>query len=418
MWTPTNREWIEAAARAEGFELAGVAPVPASDSEEACAADSYFAEWVESGKCGGMEWLKRRDADGHLVRGNLRRALPWARSVVVCAKNYNSAAPYSTEPAKPGAGWIARYAWSGGEDSPREGAPPGSVLGSVLGAGSGQDIAQGSDYHDLLLPKLKRLEQAVTERFGAATETRAYVDTGPIVERHFAVLAGIGWIGKNTCVLNQVQGSWLLLGVLITSLEILPDAFTSPAADRCGSCTRCLDACPTDALIAPRQMDASRCISYLTIEHKGGIPEPLRAGMGRQVFGCDICQDVCPWNGRAPVSPQDSWPVRPELVNPELAFLAAMDGPEFKRWFKGSPLERTGRKRVQRNVAIAVGNSGDGAFLPQLQAWSLGSDPVLAEAAQWACRRISDLRDGEEHGSDASHLSPRGAPSFTLPETL
>jgi epoxyqueuosine reductase len=224
-------------------------------------------------------------------------------------------------------------------------------------------------------------------------ETRCYVDTGPIVERGFAAKAGVGWIGKNTCVINQERGSWLLLGVIVTSLEVTEGASLNGAADRCGSCTRCIDACPTDALVAPREMDASRCIAYLTIEKKGVIEPELRVGMGRQVFGCDICQDVCPWNQKAgnggrPAGVTEGMEVRPELVNPSLDWLAGMDSKEFKRWFKGSPLERTGKKRLQRNVAIAMGNSGDREFLPRLEGWADGEDAVLAEAARWAVERI------------------------------
>jgi epoxyqueuosine reductase len=185
------------------------------------------------------------------------------------------------------------------------------------------------------------------------------------------------------------MGSWLLLGVIVTSLEVAEDSVLKVAADRCGSCTRCIDACPTDALIGPRQMDASRCISYLTIEKKGTIAEEFREAMGRQVFGCDICQDVCPWNRKAPVSKREGMLTRREIVNPELGWLAAMDAPAFKRWFKGSPLERTRKKRLHRNVAIAMGNSGEQRFVPQLEAWSAGEDEVLAESARWALGRIA-----------------------------
>jgi len=223
-------------------------------------------------------------------------------------------------------------------------------------------------------------------------ETRCYVDTGPLVERAFAARAGIGWIGKNTCVINQRLGSWLLLGAIVTSLPISEAEAAGGglvlAPDRCGSCTRCIDACPTDALVAPREMDASRCIAYLTIEKKGSIAEELRAGMGRQVFGCDICQDVCPWNRRSPLAVTVGMLPRLELANPSLASLAELDNAAFKRLFKGSPLERTGRKRLQRNVAIAMGNSGETEFLPRLEAWSAGDDPVLAEAARWAIERL------------------------------
>jgi epoxyqueuosine reductase len=176
----------------------------------------------------------------------------------------------------------------------------------------------------------------------------------------------------------------------VTSLELAPESFAIPAADRCGTCTRCIDACPTQALIAPRMMDASRCISYLTIEKKGIIDESLREPMGRQVFGCDICQDVCPWNSKAPVASSGALPERAELVNPALEWLASMDGPQFNRTFRGSPLERTGRKRLQRNIAIAMGNSGDASFAPRLREWVGGEDAVLADAARWALDKLGE----------------------------
>ncbi len=185
-----------------------------------------------------------------------------------------------------------------------------------------------------------------------------------------------------------------MLGVIVTSLPVAAAAELPIAADRCGSCTRCIDACPTDALVAPHEMDASRCIAYLTIEKKGPIAEELRGPMGRQVFGCDICQDVCPWNRRAPVSANEGMLARPQMVNPALDWLAGMDAVEFKRWFAGSPVERTRRKRLQRNVAIAMGNSGERRFAAQLEAWAEAEDPVLAEAAKWATIRINSLEEG------------------------
>jgi epoxyqueuosine reductase len=315
-----------------------------------------------------------------LLRGDLRRSMPWARSVMVCAMNYNAAAPRSVDAAARSQGWIARYAWSGA-------AGAGSEVAATVPSGA---VPSGADYHDVLLERLRLLEERLRGRFAGA-ETRCYVDTGPIVERGYAARAGIGWVAKNTCVINEGMGSWLLLGVIVLSVELAPEATVSTAADRCGTCTRCIDGCPTDALIAPRAMDASRCISYLTIEKKGEIEESLRPLMGRQVFGCDICQDVCPWNRRAPVNA--GWPVREALVNPELEWMASMDGPEFNRWFRGSPLERTRRKRIHRNVAIAMGNSGDGRFLPRLGAWADGDDPVLADTARWALRRMEELTD-------------------------
>ena len=395
MWVGVEeRRWVEGVAVAAGFELAGLASVPDPESAAARAEEERFADWVNSGAAGEMNWLGRRDAEGGLVRGDLRRSMPWARSVLVCAVNYNVDALRSTDPAAADTGWIARYAWSGR-----------GVAMEPAGRGEpGAPETAGSDYHEELLPRLKAVAVRVEERFGEGCRTRAYVDTGPILERGYAARAGVGWIGRNTCVLNQEQGSWLLLGVVVTSLELQPEAQPAVAADRCGSCTRCIEACPTDALNgsgidgAPRLMDASRCIAYLTIEKKGEIDPALREGMGRQVFGCDICQDVCPWNGKAPVGGSGMLQPRPELVNPRLAWLAAMDGPAFNRKFRGSPLERTRRKRVLRNVAIAMGNSGEVEFRPQLEAWTNGEDPVLAEAARWALVRLARQGTGVEVG--------------------
>jgi len=366
-WSAELVEWVKGRALREGFDLAGVAAAPAAEGDEGALTAERFSAWVADGRAGEMEYLKRRDERGELLRRSARVALPWARSVVVCAFNYNGAGPRSVEAAEGDQGWIARYAWNG-------------------------DVGGGAvDYHVDLMRRLKGVEAALRERFEA--ETRCYVDTGPLLERDFAARAGIGWVGKNTCVLNQELGSWLLLGVIVTSLELPPEAALGFSADRCGSCTRCIDACPTDALVAPRQMDASRCISYLTIELKGAVPEELREPMGRQVFGCDICQDVCPWNRKAPVAEKDGLRTREELVNPALEWLAGMDDAAFKREFKGSPLERTKRRRVQRNVAIAMGNSGGSQFRPKLGEWASGEDAVLAETAAWALGR---LRSGEE----------------------
>ena len=374
--TRADREWIEERALAAGFDLAGMAAVPQPSSAPASEDDRRYAQWIDAGYAGEMDYLKRTDDAGEYLRGDLRRSMPWARSVIVCAVNYNAAAPTSIDPADSKAGWIARYAWSGREES-----------------------GSASDYHDVLLHQLRTLESEVKERFGADASARCYVDTGPLVERAYAALASVGWVGKNTCVLNQQQGSWLLLGVMVTSLELEPEAWSVPAADRCGSCTRCIDACPTAALLDPdatgvRQMDAARCIAYLTIEKKGSIAEELRPLMGRQVFGCDICQDVCPWNRRAPFAASSLLPARQELINPALQWLAGMDGPAFNRTFRGSPLERTRRKRILRNVAIAMGNSGVREFLPQLDAWIGGDDAVLAEAAAWAADRLRENSSG------------------------
>ncbi len=377
----TDRAAVEAAALSAGFDNAGIAAVPLAGSPEDVQQQQRFREWVEQGRAGEMAWLTRTDASGELLRSSLHRAVPWVRSIVICATVYNAAEPLSTDQAPAGAGWIARYAWSGA---------------AARGEGSAPDALTPTDYHDVLLRRLRSVEAVLLERHGAAMQTRCYVDTGPVVERHLAQLAGIGWIGKNTCVLNQELGSWMLLGVILTSLPLASEATLQPAADRCGTCTRCIDACPTNALIAPRQMDASRCIAYLTIEKKGSIDETLRTGMGRQVFGCDICQDVCPWNRRAPIAEDAEMQPRPELVNPSLSWLADLDGPAFNRLFRGSPLERTGRKRLRRNVAIAMGNSGDVAHRETLQRWTSEDDPTLAEAATWALQQLNKATAPDE----------------------
>ena len=353
---------IDEMARKAGFDAAGIAAVPAPGSAEDREERGRFIDWVDAGRAGEMEYLKRRDEAGALVRSSLRVALPWARSVIVCAANYNSAEPRSTDPAPHGTAWIARYAWTGSGDRP-------------------------SDYHKVLLRKLENLRDRLAEEM-SAFESRCFVDTGPVVERVYARYAGIGWVGKNTCILNQQLGSWLFLGVIVTSLELPEDQLTLPAADRCGSCTRCIDACPTNALTAPHQMDASRCIAYLTIEKRGEIPEDLRADMGRQVFGCDICQDVCPWNRRAPASADPDLAPRKPLVNPALDWLAEIDEAQFGRWFNGSPVRRAKWGGLRRNLAIAMGNSGQQRFLPILGQWSADTDPVVADAARWAIQSL------------------------------
>jgi epoxyqueuosine reductase len=375
-WNAELRGWVEAEAHAAGFDAVGIAGAGEPDT----ADEARFSAWIDADKAGEMEYLKRRDESGRLIRGALRIAMPWARSVVVCAMNYNADAPRSIDEAPAGAGWIGRYAWSGRRDS--------------------NDQMVATDYHDELLGRLQRVEAGLTQRVGCVT--RCYVDTGPILERSVAAAAGIGWIGRNTCVIREGMGSWLLLGVIVTSLDTAEGVLALTAPDRCGSCTRCIDACPTgalgpwaaDVLAGAREMDATRCIAYLTIEKKGAIAEDLRAAMGRQVFGCDICQEVCPWNRKAPIAAHEGMEARDELINPALDWLAAMDAKEFKRRFKGSPLERTGRKRLLRNVAIAMGNSGEAGFLPQLETFATQEiDPVLGEIAEWAKRKITEGND-------------------------
>jgi epoxyqueuosine reductase len=341
-----------------GFDLAGIAPVQEEDLPELGA----FVEWVDAGRAGEMKYLETRTDAGELRRASARNAAPWVRSMVVCALNYSADKPYSIEVSDPERGWISRYAWG------------------------------SKDYHDALLPRLKQVEAAVrriADERGISAETRSYVDTGPILERVYARHAGIGWIGKNTCIIHPKLGSWLFLGVVLTSLELAPDM---PAPDRCGSCTRCIDACPTQAIVAPGKLDARLCIAYLTIEKRGAIAEELRPGMGHHVFGCDICQDVCPWNNKAgnalPTSLPEFQP-QPGLYYPELRRLAQMDEETYRRTFRGSPIKRAKYAGLRRNVAIAMGNSGNQEFAEDLQKLARDPDPVVAEHATWALRKLA-----------------------------
>jgi len=342
---------VKQAAIDAGFELAGVAPV--HEFEEL----DRFREWIDAGRAGEMKYMEARDDAGGLKRASLRSTLPWVRSVIVCAINYNTAQPYSTHVDDPQRGWIARYAWG------------------------------KEDYHDAVMRRLRIVEGRFRDAVGdSPLQTRCYVDTGPLVERVYAKYAGVGWIGKNTCIINQKLGSWLFLGVILTSIELAPDL---PAPDRCGTCTRCIDACPTDALVAPYQLDSNRCISYLTIEKRGAIPEDLRAGMGHEVFGCDICQDVCPWNRKAPATSAPEFQPREGFVNPALEWLAVMTEEEFRDRFRGSAIRRAKRSGLRRNAVIAMGNTGDQRFESQLQKLKLDEDPVVAESAEWAAKRLS-----------------------------
>ena len=339
---------VKQAALEAGFEVAGIAPVRDFPELE------RFPKWIEAGHAGEMKYLEARDDAGKLKRASLKTAVPWARSVVVCSINYNTAKPYSTEVNDPERGWISRYAWA------------------------------HEDYHDGVLRRLRAVESQLKQVAGEV-RTWCYVDTGPLVERVYAKYAGVGWVGKNTCILNQKLGSWIFLGVILTSLELTPDL---PAPDRCGSCTRCIDACPTDALVAPYQLDSNRCIAYLTIEKHGSIAEELRQGMGRHLYGCDICQDVCPWNRKAPETTAAEFQPRAGLFNPALEWLAEMSRDEFRRVFRGSPIKRAKLAGLKRNALIAMGNSGDPYFVPIVEGLADSDDPVLAETSQWALKRL------------------------------
>jgi epoxyqueuosine reductase len=360
-----SRELVRALVLETGFTEAGLVALPYANQDRDAAR---FEEWVKAGRAGTMRYLERTGENGQLLRAQIGMPFPWARSAVVCFANYNSPQRRSIEPAAEGAGWIARYAWS-----------------SKVNA---DGIRWPTDYHKMLLKRMKTLELRLHEHFGAFT-ARSFVDTGPVVERALATAAGLGWTGKNTCLIHPKLGSFGFLSVLLTSLKVENEK-APPAIlpDRCGSCRRCLDACPTGALIAPYQMDAAKCISYLTIEHRGAITQELMNSMGRQVFGCDICQDVCPWNRKAPASANPELEPRPELVNPALDWLAAMDEADFERQFNGSPVRRAGFLGLRRNVAIAMGNSGLGRFTPWLEKWTDAADESLRAAAHWALEKL------------------------------
>jgi epoxyqueuosine reductase len=325
-----------------GFDLAGVA------SADAPRELAFFPEWVARGYAGEMAYLTSQSDR----RADVRAAFPWARSLLCVGLQYDTPGPYSTA-ADADRGWIARYAW-------------------------------GDDYHDVVKARLEDLRARLVAELGPM-ESRVYVDTGPIVERAYAAAAGLGAWGKNTCLLHPQHGSWFFLGEVVTDLEMEPDAART---DMCGSCTACLEACPTGALVAPYVLDARRCISYLTIELKGAIPEEHRAAMGRNVFGCDICQDVCPWNRRREEQAEDDFAAREGLMAPDLDALAALDEEAFRARFRGSPLKRAKRRGLLRNVCVALANSRDPSRRPILERLALDEDPLVREHAAWARQRL------------------------------
>jgi len=339
---------IKRLARECGFELAGIAPA------EALPDDSRrYLDWVSRGMAGAMSYLTDRRAT---VRTDPKLLLASARSIICVGKLYNGPQPRSTEIHDAGRGWISRYAW-------------------------------GEDYHHVMR---RGLENFAAE-LGPGQEYKICVDTAPLLERSYARQAGLGWLGKNTCLINQEIGSWVFLGEILTSLEIQPD---SPPPDRCGTCTRCIDACPTQA-IAPHgyEIDARRCIPYFTIELHGAAPENLRAGIGQHIFGCDICQDVCPWNARAPLAQEPSFD--PRYFAPPLEELAGMTEDEFRSRFRDSPIQRAKYAGFLRNVAVAMGNSGLDKFREPLERLAAFPNPLVAGQARWALRQLAI-----EHASD------------------
>ena len=377
--------WVVERARALGFDLCGVAPVEAFDELK------HLPEWLAHGYAGEMRYL-------HAPRRlDPARVLEGARSIIVGAVNYNTPLPYSTEvlPEEAGPkdnssarGWISRYAW-------------------------------GDDYHETLRRMLDDLVVAMRAEFCEDSFTaRSYVDTGPVVERVAAKYAGLGWLAKNTCLINESLGSWLFLGVILTTLELAPSLEPSepPAPDLCGNCRLCIDACPTSAIVEPYVLDARRCISYLTIELRGVIPEEMRPAMGRMVFGCDICQDVCPWNRQAAVTTLTAFRPRQirqdenpgahnknqenlnsprSLFAPPLEWLASLTEEGFTKFFRGSAVKRTKWRGLIRNACVALGNSPVPAnsaayqkIVRVLERLAGNSDAIIAKHARWALARL------------------------------
>jgi epoxyqueuosine reductase len=304
---------IKSRARQLGFDACGVAPAAAHPELR------FFREWIDRGYAGEMAYLNR-SADR---RADVRHVLPTAQTVIVTATNYNTDRPYSTECGDPARAQIARYAW-------------------------------GDDYHDVIGARLEALLAWMRQQSPDPFDARVYVDTGPVQERVYAQHAGIGWIGKNTCVIHPEIGSWIFLAEIICSLPLAVDA---PSLDQCGTCTLCLEACPTQAIVAPGVLDSTRCISYLTIEKRGEIAESLQRGLGSHVYGCDVCQEVCPWNALAPHSNDAAWQPRRAWDRVDLLTLAQRTDDELGDALRGSAMRRTKAQGLRRNVAIASANA-------------------------------------------------------------
>lgn len=330
-----------------GFDLAGIAAAAPSDDYD------RYREWIGSGMAGEMTYLTDHRGE---ARGDPRNLMPDARSILCVGKLYNSPHPYSSSFSDEERGWISRYAW-------------------------------GADYHDILREGLERVAAQLAARAGEGLKWRICVDTAPLLERSYGRLAGLGWIGKNSCLISQAHGSWFFLGELLLNLELMPDM---PPPDRCGSCRRCIDACPTDAFVLSSDgtwtLDSRSCISYLTIEKRGDIPEAMESEIGHHLFGCDICQEVCPWNRREHFGRDERF--APRAVAPPLAALAQMEESEFRRMFRDTPVWRAKYRGMLRNVAIAMGNSGNKSFLTLLERLSESGDGSVALAAKRAIGRI------------------------------
>jgi epoxyqueuosine reductase len=334
---------IKAKAAELGFDLCGIARAERYPRLE------RLAEWIDRGFAGDMTYL------GASVHERLDPAtvLPNVRSIICVALVYNTDQPYSKSVASADRAAIARYAW-------------------------------GDDYHDVLRSRLRPFVRWMAGEAGAGFEAFSCVDAGPVQERVFAEQAGLGWIGKNTCVINPDLGSWICLGEVLTNADLEPDA---PGVDHCGTCTRCLDACPTDAFVEPYQLDATRCLSYLTIESRGSVAPAMRESIGSHVFGCDICQDVCPWNRRAATSADAAWQPRDGLAYPRLLDLCRLSDDAWRALLRGSAMRRAGLRRIRRSLAYAAVHLPPGDLeqaLETLSSHPSGADTDVAEAIAWA----------------------------------
>ena len=337
------RAFLDETARKAGFDAIGVAP-----PDRVADLSSRLAEFVAKGRHGTMEWM----AETVARRGSPRSLWPEVRSVIMLAMNY------------------------GPDDNPL-------ALVERRDLAAISVYARNRDYHDVMKGKLKEIAQKFASRSGA--DVKVFVDTAPVMEKPLAQAAGLGWQGKHTNLVSREFGSWLFLGSIFTTAELEPDM---PEVDHCGSCRACLDVCPTDAFPAPYQLDARRCISYLTIEHKGSIPEEFRAAMGNRIYGCDDCLAVCPWNKFASTASEAKLAARDDLKEPELAFLLTLDDPGFRTFFSGSPVKRVGRDRLIRYVLVAAGNSGDVALSKPSAALLADASPLVRGAAVWALSRL------------------------------
>lgn len=340
-------EDVKARAAELGFSLCGIAPV------DAFAELQFMQEWLARGYAGEMEYLDRSCER----RADVRAVMPAARSVICLGTVYNTDRPYSTEISDPSAALIARYAW-------------------------------GDDYHDVIQRRMDALLEWMRAEAGETFDARAYVDTGPVQERVYAQYAGLGWIGRNTCLINELAGSWMFLSEIICTLPLQPDA---PALDQCGTCSLCIDACPTGALVEPYVLDATRCLSYLTIELKGSIPQDARADVGSHAYGCDLCQEVCPWNARPANADarETAWLPRARFDGPSLAALWRTPDADLRASLKKSAMSRAGVKRLRRNVAVCAGATGDPDALAALQEVDepTCAEPLVQEHVAWALER-------------------------------